>query len=179
MLQITWKHEAWLSYPHSYLSGTWKLREWKDTVMCLVLCTSERARWQNDSQQNTSRPCFLTYDTERLSGKFEPPSPSSVSTAAASSPYPYNVFHSKHHDGHNFLKEIEMVDMWHGCTVCNECRITADMIPTRMYKALSELFLNSLMVAKTESMRQEKTKRKLEDIGKHTQTVIAYLCYLS
>lgn len=42
------------------------------------------------------------------------------------------------------------------------------MIPTRMYKALSELFLNSLMVAKTESMRQEKTKRKLEEIGKST-----------
>lgn len=32
-----------------------------------------------------------------------------------------------------------------------------------MYKALSELFLNSLMVAKTERMRQEKTKRKLEE----------------
>ena len=47
------------------------------------------------------------------------------------------------------------------------------MILTRMYKALSELFLNSLMVAKTESMRQEKTKRKLEEIG--VQTVIAFL----
>lgn len=31
-----------------------------------------------------------------------------------------------------------------------------------MYKALSELFLNSLMVAKTERMRQEKTNRNLE-----------------
>lgn len=37
------------------------------------------------------------------------------------------------------------------------------MIQTRMYKALSELFLNSLMVAKTDSMRQEKTKRKLQE----------------
>lgn len=36
-------------------------------------------------------------------------------------------------------------------------------IRTRMYKALSELFLNSLMVAKTERMRQEKTKRKLKE----------------
>ena len=35
------------------------------------------------------------------------------------------------------------------------------MVPTRMYKALSELFLNSLMVANTERMRQEKIKRKL------------------
>lgn len=44
------------------------------------------------------------------------------------------------------------------------CRFTADkVIRTRMYKALSELFLNSLMVAKTDSMRQEKTKRKLEE----------------
>lgn len=44
------------------------------------------------------------------------------------------------------------------------CRFTADkLIRTRMYKALSELFLNSLMVAKTDSMRQEKTKRKLEE----------------
>lgn len=34
-----------------------------------------------------------------------------------------------------------------------------------MYKALSELFLNSLMVANTDSMRQEKTNRKLEDRG--------------
>lgn len=34
---------------------------------------------------------------------------------------------------------------------------------TRMYKALSELFLNSLMVANTDSMRQEKTNRKLEE----------------
>lgn len=33
-----------------------------------------------------------------------------------------------------------------------------------MYKALSELFLNSLMVAKTERMRQEKTRRKLGKI---------------
>ncbi len=44
---------------------------------------------------------------------------------------------------------------------------TNEIIPTRMYKALSELFLNSLMVAKTESIRQEKTKRKLEEIQKH------------
>lgn len=32
-----------------------------------------------------------------------------------------------------------------------------------MYKALSELFLNSLMVANTDRMRQEKTNRKLEE----------------
>lgn len=44
------------------------------------------------------------------------------------------------------------------------CRRT---IHTRMYKALSELFLNSLMVAKTERMRQEKTKRKLKERGKN------------
>ncbi len=56
-----------------------------------------------------------------------------------------------------------------------EYRFTADKkIPTRMYKALSELFLNSLMVAKTESMRQEKTKRKLEDTGEHIKMVIAF-----
>lgn len=32
-----------------------------------------------------------------------------------------------------------------------------------MYKALSELFLNSLMVANTDRMRQEKTNRKLQE----------------
>ncbi len=54
-----------------------------------------------------------------------------------------------------------------------ECSVTTDkMIPTRMYKALSELFLNSLMVANTDRMRQEKTKRKLKETGKHTKTVI-------
>lgn len=41
-----------------------------------------------------------------------------------------------------------------------------------MYKALSELFLNSLMVAKTERMRQEKTKRKLKE-KKKTKMFIA------
>lgn len=65
-------------------------------------------------------------------------------------------------------------------------RFTASplMIPTRMYKALSELFLNSLMVAKTDSMRQEKTKRKLEETGKriyllspsHSQVCHDYIC---
>lgn len=50
----------------------------------------------------------------------------------------------------------------HGCIWSK--RFTVDkMGPTRMYKALSELFLNSLMVANTERMRQEKTKRKLEE----------------
>lgn len=52
-------------------------------------------------------------------------------------------------------------------------RFTADkMIRTRMYKALSELFLNSLMVAKTDSMRQEKTKRKLEERKTYINTFI-------
>lgn len=41
-------------------------------------------------------------------------------------------------------------------------RVRGDTL-TRMYKALSELFLNSLMVANTDSMRQEKTNRKLEE----------------
>lgn len=37
-----------------------------------VLCSSELREQgeRNDSQQNTNQPCFLTYDTERLSGKF-------------------------------------------------------------------------------------------------------------
>lgn len=56
-----------------------------------------------------------------------------------------------------------------------ESRFTVNKkIPTRMYKALSELFLNSLMVAKTESMRQEKTKRKLEETGENIKMVIAF-----
>lgn len=42
-----------------------------------------------------------------------------------------------------------------------------------MYKALSELFLNSLMVAKTESMRQEKTKRNLEETRQGANEVTA------
>lgn len=49
-----------------------------------------------------------------------------------------------------------------------------EMILTRMYKALSELFLNSLMVAKTESMRQEKTKRNLEESGEEAKEVIIF-----
>jgi len=35
-----------------------------------------------------------------------------------------------------------------------------------MYKAFSELSLNSLIVAKTDRIRQEKTKRKLEKMAK-------------
>ncbi|TNN74581.1 hypothetical protein EYF80_015128 [Liparis tanakae] len=59
-----------------------------------------------------AHPFFLTYDTERLSGEFEPPSPSSVPTAAASGPYPHNVLHPEHHDGHNFLwDEAESVEL--------------------------------------------------------------------
>ena len=38
-----------------------------------------------------------------------------------------------------------------------------------MYKALSELFLKSLMVAKTDSIRQEKTKRKLKEREKERE----------
>lgn len=80
-----------------------------------VLC-SERAGWDKWQPSKTRWPHFLTYDTERLSGKFEPPPPPSVSTAAASSPYPHNVLHSKHHDGHNFLWEkknkMMEVTMW-------------------------------------------------------------------
>lgn len=58
------------------------------------------------------------------------------------------------------------------------------MIRTRMYKALSELFLNSLMVAKTERMRQEKTNRKLKVKKKMFRTFFLLLfeksseCYL-
>lgn len=60
--------------------------------------------------------------------------------------------------------------MWREYTV-----LTAhEMILTRMYKALSELFLNSLMVAKTESMRQEKTKRNLEERGQGAKEVIHF-----
>lgn len=39
-----------------------------------------------------------------------------------------------------------------------------NVIRTKMYKAFSDLSLCSLMVAKTESIRQEKTKKKLEEM---------------
>lgn len=52
--------------------------------------------------------------------------------------------------------EVEHIPRTH-CSLHAEKKIR-----TRMYKALSELFLNSLMVAKTERMRQEKTNRKLK-----------------
>lgn len=54
----------------------------------------------NSCKTNT---CFLTYDTERLPGKFQSPPPSSVSAAAASRPYPHDILQPKHHNGHNFL----------------------------------------------------------------------------
>lgn len=44
----------------------------------------------------------------------------------------------------------------------NTVKILNKVILTKMYKALSELCVNSLMVAKTESIRHENTKRKLE-----------------
>lgn len=63
-----------------------------------------------------ARPVPLTYDTERLSGKFEPPSPSSVPTAAAGGPYPHNVLNPKHHDSHNFLwDEATIVELTVRC----------------------------------------------------------------
>lgn len=52
------------------------------------------------------------------------------------------------------------------------------MIPTRMYKALSELFLNSLMVANTESIRQEKTRRNLKEGTERLLHVHCNMCHL-
>lgn len=60
--------------------------------------------------ENTNVSCSqkriisLTYNTEGLASEFQPPSPSSVATAAASSPEPHYILHTKHHDGHNFLR---------------------------------------------------------------------------
>lgn len=75
---------------------------------------------------------------------------------------------TKHNDGINAVTWKHM--QWH-CTANK-------VIPTRMYKALSELFLNSLMVANTESIRQEKTKRNLKKGTKKLLLFHLNLCHL-
>lgn len=59
----------------------------------------------------------LTDHTERFSGKFQSSSPSSVATAAASSPNPHHVLHPEHHDGHHFLEDRQTCST-EGPSVC-------------------------------------------------------------
>lgn len=49
-------------------------------------------------------PPGLTYHTEGLPGKLEPPPPAAVPAAAACRPDPHKVLHTEHHDGHDFLQ---------------------------------------------------------------------------
>lgn len=44
-----------------------------------------------------------TYDTERFSGEAEASLPASVTTAAASTPYPDDVLQTKHYNHHKLL----------------------------------------------------------------------------
>lgn len=50
------------------------------------------------------RAIGLTYNTEGLACEFQPPSPASVATAAAGRPEPHYILHTKHHNGHDFLR---------------------------------------------------------------------------
>ena len=49
----------------------------------------------------------LTNHTEGFAGELQPSPPPSVATATASRPDPHDVLHSKHHDGHDFLRSRE------------------------------------------------------------------------
>ena len=58
----------------------------------------------------------LTYNTERLAGKLQPPSPSSIPTAATSGPDPHYILHTKHYDSHYFLKRIKAYYIMNNCS---------------------------------------------------------------